>query len=205
MLEVISVDAGYDGFQALFDVSLEIKSGEAVAVIGPNGAGKTTLMRVISGLIRPMQGAITMEGADLLATPAHRIVERRAANVRDRSRPDVEAQAPVARRTVGRSGAGSGAAGVRAGRTPSSSGIDRADRRAECPAGAARRRSRLPARGRLDPVERHRRRSARQRSHSGSLSRRLTAASERIAGDGERWSASLSCVPRDASFGRSSA
>ena len=42
MLELTSADAGYDGFQALFDVSLEIRSGEAVAVIGPNGAGKTT-------------------------------------------------------------------------------------------------------------------------------------------------------------------
>jgi len=86
MLEVISVDAGYDGFQALFDVSLEIKSGEAVAVIGPNGAGKTTLMRVISGLIRPMQGAITMEGADLLTTPAHRIVELGVAHVPENRR-----------------------------------------------------------------------------------------------------------------------
>jgi len=86
MLEVISVDAGYDGFQALFDVSLEIRSGEAVAVIGPNGAGKTTLMRVISGLIRPMQGAITMEGADLLTTPAHRIVELGVAHVPENRR-----------------------------------------------------------------------------------------------------------------------
>ena len=86
MLEVISVDAGYDGFQALFDVSLEIHSGEAVAVIGPNGAGKTTLMRVISRLIRPTQGAITMEGADLLATPAHRIVELGIAHVPENRR-----------------------------------------------------------------------------------------------------------------------
>ena len=86
MLEVISVDAGYDGFQALFDVSLDIRSGEAVAVIGPNGAGKTTLMRAISGLIRPMQGAIMMEGADLLATPAHRIVELGIAHVPENRR-----------------------------------------------------------------------------------------------------------------------
>jgi len=74
VLELRSVCAGYGGFQALFDVSLEVRQGEAVGVIGPNGAGKTTLMRVISGLIRPTAGAIAMEGADLLATPAHRIV-----------------------------------------------------------------------------------------------------------------------------------
>jgi branched-chain amino acid transport system ATP-binding protein len=74
VLELRSICAGYGGFQALFDVSLEVRQGEAVGVIGPNGAGKTTLMRVISGLIRPTTGSIAMEGADLLATPAHRIV-----------------------------------------------------------------------------------------------------------------------------------
>jgi branched-chain amino acid transport system ATP-binding protein len=75
MLQLRSVDAGYGSFQALFGVSLEVNAGEAVAVIGPNGAGKTTLMRAISGLIRPTAGSMHMEGADLAATPAHRIVE----------------------------------------------------------------------------------------------------------------------------------
>ncbi len=56
-------------------------AGEAVGVIGPNGAGKTTLMRVISGLIRPTAGSIVMEGVDLVATPAHRIVELGIAHV----------------------------------------------------------------------------------------------------------------------------
>jgi branched-chain amino acid transport system ATP-binding protein len=74
VLELKSVDAGYGSFQALFGVNLEVKAGEAVGVIGPNGAGKTTLMRVISGLIRPVRGSISMEGADVLATPPHRIV-----------------------------------------------------------------------------------------------------------------------------------
>jgi branched-chain amino acid transport system ATP-binding protein len=81
MLELRSVRAGYSGFQALFDVSLEVRHGEAVAVIGPNGAGKTTLMRVISGLIRPTSGSIVMEGVDLVATPGHRIVEIGIAHV----------------------------------------------------------------------------------------------------------------------------
>jgi len=81
MLELKSVRAGYGNFQALFDISLEVRRGEAVGVIGPNGAGKTTLMRVISGLIRPTAGSIVMEGIDLLATPAHRIVEIGIAHV----------------------------------------------------------------------------------------------------------------------------
>ena len=81
MLELKSVRAGYGSFQALFDVSLEVRRGEAVGVIGPNGAGKTTLMRVVSGLIRPTSGSIVMDGIDLAATPPHRIVELGVAHV----------------------------------------------------------------------------------------------------------------------------
>src|SRR6266702_745990 len=86
MLELRSVNAGYGTFQALFDVSLDVKAGEAVGVIGPNGAGKTTLMRVISGLIRPTKGSITMEGTDVLATPPHRIVSLGIAHVPENRR-----------------------------------------------------------------------------------------------------------------------
>ena len=86
MLELKSIDAGYGTFQALFGVSLDVKAGEAVGVIGPNGAGKTTLMRVISGLIRPRAGAISMEGTDVLKTPEHRIVSLGIAHVPENRR-----------------------------------------------------------------------------------------------------------------------
>lgn len=86
MLELKSIDAGYGAFQALFDVNLDVKAGEAVGVIGPNGAGKTTLMRVISGLIRPTRGAISMEGVDVLTTPPHRIVSLGIAHVPENRR-----------------------------------------------------------------------------------------------------------------------
>ena len=62
MLELSHVSAGYGSFQALFDVSLEVKTGEAVAVIGPNGAGKTTLLRAISKLADVTGGDIKLEG-----------------------------------------------------------------------------------------------------------------------------------------------
>jgi branched-chain amino acid transport system ATP-binding protein len=86
MLELKSVDAGYGAFQALFGIDLDVKAGEAVGVVGPNGAGKTTLMRVISGLIRPRSGSIAMEGTDVLATPAHRIVSLGIAHVPENRR-----------------------------------------------------------------------------------------------------------------------
>ncbi|MBO0763369.1 MAG: ABC transporter ATP-binding protein [Hyphomicrobiaceae bacterium] len=81
MLELDAIDAGYGGFQALFGVSMRVSTGEAVAVIGANGAGKTTLLRVISGLVRPSAGAMVMEGTNLLAMPAHRIIEAGIAHV----------------------------------------------------------------------------------------------------------------------------
>src|ERR1700761_5526870 len=86
MLELRGVNAGYGTFQALFDVNLDVKAGEAVGVIGPNGAGKTTLMRVISGLIRPRAGNISMQGADVVRTPAHRIVSLGIAHVPENRR-----------------------------------------------------------------------------------------------------------------------
>jgi len=86
VLELRSVRARYGTFPALFDVSLDVRAGEAVGVIGPNGAGKTTLMRVISGLIRPTGGSISMEGVDLGTTPAHRIVELGIAHVPENRR-----------------------------------------------------------------------------------------------------------------------
>ncbi|MDX2155897.1 MAG: ABC transporter ATP-binding protein [Hyphomicrobiaceae bacterium] len=86
MLELANVSAGYKGFQALFDVSMSVKAGEAVAVIGANGAGKTTLLRVISGLLPATSGDMRMEGQDLRTTPPHRIIESGIAHVPENRR-----------------------------------------------------------------------------------------------------------------------
>ena len=81
MLKLDSIDAGYGGFQALFGITMNVEAGEAVAVIGSNGAGKTTLLRVISGLLAPTAGAMTMEGIDLTTTAPHKIIETGIAHV----------------------------------------------------------------------------------------------------------------------------
>ncbi len=86
MLRVANVSAGYGGFQALFDVSLDVNAGESVAVIGPNGAGKTTLLRVISKLIEPTRGDLAFEGASLAPIAAHQVVERGIAHVPENRR-----------------------------------------------------------------------------------------------------------------------
>ncbi|TXL68281.1 ABC transporter ATP-binding protein [Zeimonas arvi] len=81
MLDIKGLCAGYGGFQALFDVSLSVKAGEAIAVIGPNGAGKTTLLRAISRLINASAGDIVMEGRRYNALPAHEVVSLGIAQV----------------------------------------------------------------------------------------------------------------------------
>jgi branched-chain amino acid transport system ATP-binding protein len=81
VLQLEGIDAGYAGFQALFGVSMRVDAGEAVGVIGANGAGKTTLLRVISGLLAPTAGSMTMQGTDLITTPPHKIIETGIAHV----------------------------------------------------------------------------------------------------------------------------
>ena len=69
-LELGGVYAGYGQFQALFDVSLAVQPGEAVALLGANGAGKTTVARVASGLVAPTEGQVLVGGGDLTGSPA---------------------------------------------------------------------------------------------------------------------------------------
>lgn len=56
MIEINNVSYGYDGICALNDVTLQIESGEAVALMGPNGSGKSTLLKLINGIISPDHG-----------------------------------------------------------------------------------------------------------------------------------------------------
>ncbi len=86
MLALRNVSAGYAGFQALFDVSLEVNAGETVAVIGPNGAGKTTLLRVVSRLIDATAGEMTMEGRRLNEMASYELVSHGIAHVPENRR-----------------------------------------------------------------------------------------------------------------------
>ena len=75
VLELNNVNTYYGKIHALKGVSLTVGRGEIVTLIGSNGAGKTTTLRTISGLIRPKQGDIKLNGASTVAVSPHKIVE----------------------------------------------------------------------------------------------------------------------------------
>jgi len=76
VLELADVHVRYGNIRALQGVSLRVDTGELVALIGSNGAGKSTTLRTISGLLRPTQGTIMFEGADITNAGTDRIVAR---------------------------------------------------------------------------------------------------------------------------------
>jgi branched-chain amino acid transport system ATP-binding protein len=73
-LEVANLHTFYGQIHALKDVSLLVEEEEIVTLIGANGAGKSTTLKTISGLLRPRQGSIRLDGEDLTRCLPHEIV-----------------------------------------------------------------------------------------------------------------------------------
>jgi branched-chain amino acid transport system ATP-binding protein len=73
LLSIEKIEKNFGGLRALDNISLQIHSGEIVAIIGPNGAGKTTLFNVLTGFIRPDNGQVHFKGQSILGMKPHRI------------------------------------------------------------------------------------------------------------------------------------
>ena len=73
MLKLAGVTGGYGRAQVLFDISLEVGTGEVVCLLGRNGMGKTTTIRTIMGLMHPWSGSISFEGENIAGIVASRV------------------------------------------------------------------------------------------------------------------------------------
>lgn len=74
LLRVRNIDFSYGQLQVLFDISLDVYQGEALALLGTNGAGKSTLLRIIAGLEVPSAGSVVFGGRDISGIAAERLV-----------------------------------------------------------------------------------------------------------------------------------
>ena len=73
ILSISGLDLFYGDAQALDEVSLEVDSGDIVAVVGSNGAGKSSLIRTIAGIEKPRSGRIVYKDTDITGWPSHRV------------------------------------------------------------------------------------------------------------------------------------
>jgi branched-chain amino acid transport system ATP-binding protein len=76
LLAVDDITVRYGRLTALRGITLKITEGEILFVTGPNGAGKSTLLNAIAGVVLPVSGAITMDGAEVTAIPPESIARR---------------------------------------------------------------------------------------------------------------------------------
>lgn len=81
LLEVENIHTYYGHIHALKGVSLTVEKGEIVTLIGGNGAGKTTTLRTISGMLKPREGRVKLNGEDLGKFKANEIVYKGIAMV----------------------------------------------------------------------------------------------------------------------------
>ena len=86
MLEVDRVTTRYGAITALHGVTISVAAGEVVALVGPNGAGKTTLLNTVSGLLRPADGSVRLDGTEITGREPADLVRAGLALVPERRR-----------------------------------------------------------------------------------------------------------------------
>jgi len=73
LLELENVHTYYGHIHALKGVNLTVEQGEIVTLVGSNGAGKSTSLRTISGMVRPRQGSVKLDGRDITMMKPHEV------------------------------------------------------------------------------------------------------------------------------------
>jgi branched-chain amino acid transport system ATP-binding protein len=76
LLEVQGLTRHFGGVAAVSDLSFSVNEGEILGLIGPNGAGKTTVFNLVTGFIRPLSGAIRLDGRSVAGMRPHAVARR---------------------------------------------------------------------------------------------------------------------------------
>jgi len=75
LLTVENVVSGYGEMQVLRGVNLTVGHNEIVSIVGPNGAGKSTVMKLVFGLLKPWEGAVTFDGRNISGMAPEKLVK----------------------------------------------------------------------------------------------------------------------------------
>ncbi len=70
-LEVRNVVQRFESTVALSETSLNIRAGEFISIVGPSGCGKSTLFNIVSGILKPTEGQVLLDGNDVTGQPGH--------------------------------------------------------------------------------------------------------------------------------------
>ena len=81
MIDIRNIDKSYGNLQVLRNVSLQVGTGEIVAIVGPSGAGKTTLLQIIGSLDRPDSGSVTYDGVEITTLKDKKLAAFRNTNI----------------------------------------------------------------------------------------------------------------------------
>ncbi|WP_397543764.1 ATP-binding cassette domain-containing protein [Roseovarius salis] len=69
IIDARNIDKLYNSFQALYDIALQVRDGEFVALVGPSGCGKTSLLKILAGFEHPTRGSLQIQGRDVVGVP----------------------------------------------------------------------------------------------------------------------------------------
>ena len=86
LLDIKNIDVLYDDFQVIWDVSINVKKAEMVALLGPNGSGKSTILNTISNLVQHKNGSIHFDNNLILKVPTHKRTALGISHVLERRR-----------------------------------------------------------------------------------------------------------------------
>ncbi len=79
IIEVEHINSYYGDSHVLFDVCMQVREREVVALLGRNGAGKSTTLKTLAGVLHPRSGTIRFDGQPIELLPSHKIAESRHA------------------------------------------------------------------------------------------------------------------------------